>query len=539
MYYLRQLIYRITYPLQALLYAPSRLLGAPRRLLGMSLPARVAWLLALFLVLTTCAALVAYLLTPDRPQWEVWFEAWHILVIIGLLVAIPLLTYVTLRLWLEADVSRFPDIDRAWHMGLQALQRKGIDIGGTPLFLVLGANSERLVDGLMAAAGMEFQVQGVPEGRAPLKWYAHESGIFLVASEVGCLTHINRLEPAGRGPAEPAPDIRGTLETPGVRGTMVSGSPQPDARDAYGGDSAGDALTVPRGFRGTLMPGTRASMVPGASPGPAQAAGGSSAVPRRELDEQAERLQFLCQLLSQARQPMCSLNGTLVLLTWDGIQRPTSQKELPESVRRDLATLRESTRLCCPVTVMVAGMEAEVGFAELVRRVGVERAKTNRFGRGFDQWSAPTAENLEALTAHACGAFEDWVYDLFQQRDALGKTGNTRLYQLLCRIRSSVHERLTAILVNALASDVGESQRTGRPQLFGGCYFAATGASPDRQSFVKSVFEKMQQMEDELEWTDEALSRDRRCAGIANTLLAVNGLLLLAVAGMIVYRIAV
>jgi hypothetical protein len=86
---------------------------------------------------------------------------------------------------------------------------------------------------------------------------------------------------------------------------------------------------------------------------------------------------------------------------------------------------------------------------------------------------------------------------------------------------------------------VGDShQRTGRPQLFGGCYFAATGVSPDRQSFVKSVFEKMQQMEDELEWTDEALSRDRRCAGIANTLLAVNGLLLLAIAGMIVYRIA-
>ena len=91
------------------------------------------------------------------------------------------------------------------------------------------------------------------------------------------------------------------------------------------------------------------------------------------------------------------------------------------------------------------------------------------------------------------------------------------------------------VLINGLAPESGDHRERGRHQLFGGCYFAATGDSADQRSFVKSVFEKMQQMEDELEWTDEAVRKDRRCAGLANTLLAFNGLLLLAVVGMLVY----
>ncbi|MHB0955502.1 MAG: type VI secretion protein IcmF/TssM N-terminal domain-containing protein [Pirellulaceae bacterium] len=537
MYYLRQILYRLTYPLQALLSAPSRLFGTPKRLLGMSLPARVALLLAIFLVLVTIAAVLAYLLTPDRPQWEVWFGAWHILVIVGLLVAIPWLTYFTLKLWLEADVSRFPDIDRAWQAGIQELRRKGVDIGNTPLFLVLGADWERVADRLMGASAMEFLVPGVPEGCTPLRWYAHENGVYLVATDVGCLTHINRLAPeVAKAPTDPVRDIRGTLERPNVRGTLTFGSPPPDSvnpRESFGVPgraAAGD-------FRGTLVPGAHIGVVPSAVASASRGAGSAVAVSRRDMQEQSERLQFVCQLLSKARQPFCPVNGTLVLLTWDGIQRHTANKELPDSVRRDLDTIRDTTQVCCSVTVLVAGMEAEPGFAELVRRVGVARAMANRFGRGFDQWSPPTAENLDALTSHACGAFEDWVYDLFQQRDALGKAGNTKLYQLLCRIRSHVHKQLRNVLINGLAPDTGERRGSGRHQLFGGCYFAATGDSVDRRSFVKSVFEKMQQMEDELEWTDEAIRTDRRCAGLANLLLAFNGLLLLGLVAMLVYHL--
>ena len=114
-------------------------------------------------------------------------------------------------------------------------------------------------------------------------------------------------------------------------------------------------------------------------------AGGTAAVSRREMEEQSDRLRFVCQLLSKTRQPFCPLNGTLALLTWDGIQRRTAMKELPDSVRRDLDTIREATRLCCPVTVLIAGMEAEPGFAELVRRSGCRA----RHGKPFRAWLRP------------------------------------------------------------------------------------------------------------------------------------------------------
>ena len=121
--FLQTFWYYLLAPLRALLYAPTRLLGSAQRLLGLSLPARVALMLAVFMVLVSIAAFVAWLLTPveERTDFRVWLEPWHLLVILALLAVIPLMTYWALKLWLEGDVSKYPDIDRAWHEGLQEL----------------------------------------------------------------------------------------------------------------------------------------------------------------------------------------------------------------------------------------------------------------------------------------------------------------------------------------------------------------------------------------------------------------------------------
>ena len=46
--------------------------------------------------------------------------------------------------------------------------------------------------------------------------------------------------------------------------------------------------------------------------------------------------------------------------------------------------------------------------------------------------------------------------------------------------------------------------------LFGGCYFAASGETEDRQAFVTSVFRKMMDQEAELSWAPEAIAEDER-----------------------------
>src|SRR6185436_3487441 len=179
-----------------------------------------------------------------------------------------------------------------------------------------------------------------------------------------------------------------------------------------------------------------------------------------------ERLHYVCELVRRARRPVCPINGILVLLPLDIVQQVMIAKDIPAAIKSDLDAIRHATQLRCPVTMLVTGLEQEGGFGELVRRVGTSKAKTNRFGKGFDVWNPPTAENIDAFSSHACGAFEDWVYNLFRERDGLAKPGNAKLYMLLCKIRSEVRARLRSILLHGISIDANEKESAEPPPLF-------------------------------------------------------------------------
>jgi type VI protein secretion system component VasK len=236
-------------------------------------------------------------------------------------------------------------------------------------------------------------------------------------------------------------------------------------------------------------------------------------LPQNEAGEQTRRLEYLCQLIRRARQPLCPINGILALLPFGIIQSGMGgAREVQRALKADLKAVRRSLQLRCPVTMMVVGMENESGFRELVRRVGRERAAAQRFGKGFDKdqvWNELTPERLEATCAHACGAFEDWVYALFKERGALSKeVGNKKLFALLCKVRRDLKDRLSNLLIAAHDLDQEQDQEKDT-WLFGGNYFSATGDREDRQAFVAGVFEKLPEQQEEVEWTREALQRDR------------------------------
>jgi hypothetical protein len=261
-------------------------------------------------------------------------------------------------------------------------------------------------------------------------WYAGEPGIFLVCRDA---SHLSRLT---------------SLAGDRVTDTALSSADHPRhgaesrsfARDVgsrrrigrSGGFRAKDSA-VPGdfgaggGIQGTLVPG---AMDPMASPGAARSASAatSGGLSRRDAEEQVDRLRYVCRLLARARQPLCPLNGILTVLPFRAVSDVMLAKDIPAAVQGDLTAVRQVARVRCPVTALVAGMEAERGFGELVRRVGVSRARSNRFGKGYNVWNPPTAENIDAFSSHACGAFEDWVYSLFREADGLSKPGNAKLY---------------------------------------------------------------------------------------------------------------
>ncbi len=79
-------------------------------------------------------------------------------------------------------------------------------------------------------------------------------------------------------------------------------------------------------------------------------------------------------------------------------------------------------------------------------------------------------------------------------------------------------------------------QGIGKPLLFSGCYFAATGETDDRQAFVKSVFDKLIEQENELAWTDEAIIENDRYRRWARVSLGLSGVLAACLIGMITYK---
>lgn len=437
-----------------------------------------------------------------------------------------------LKLWLEGDVSQYPDIDYAWKEGLKALEQHGLNLLETPVFLILGAGDDIQAKSLLNASKLSFRVRDTPQGPAALHWYADPAGVYLVCTDtcrLGKLAALAKNAEQFGMPAGPtsfggnSAQFRGTIVPGGTAearpfATMLPAPKEPE-------------WNVAANLRGTMMAGAGGYDSPQAPTG-----GGMVTLSTADAAGQSARLAYVCTLLRRARQPLCPLNGILTLLPFSLIQRSSTEAvEVQRAVKEDLATIRRIAKIRCPVTALVVGMESENGFRELIRRVGADRAKVQRFGKGFNVWNPPAGEQIEAVARHACGAFEDWVYALFRETDGFNQTGNTKLYALLCKIRSDLHSRLTNLLVAAYAHD---SQPTAdrEPLLFSGCYFAATGETDDRQAFVKSVFEKLIEQENELSWTDDAIVENERYRRLARVSLGISGVLAACLIGMIVYK---
>src|SRR6185503_16845800 len=98
---------------------------------------------------------------------------------------------------------------------------------------------------------------------------------------------------------------------------------------------------------------------------------------------------------------------------------------------------------------------------------------------------------------------------LFKERGSLSKeVGNKKLFALLCKVRRDLKDRLSNLLIAVCGHDPEQKYDTD-PWLFGGTYFAATGDREDRQAFVAGVFEKLPEQQEEVEWTNDALRKDR------------------------------
>lgn len=510
----------------------ARLVSVPRRFLGLSLPARITLVLATILLATLILALVGQI-HAEGLAWQSRRPLFYGAGVLGLVAVISSVVYWAIRLWLEGGLPRYPDIDEAWRAGVAALARSRLPFQDLPVFLVLGVPDAATARQIFRAADLKGPLDGVPEGRQPLLWYATDRAVYLVASGLGCLGHLHRT--AGEGRAAPAdggpPETAATAAR--LRGTLV-----PGAKPAEGGHPAqpkAAAPAFPADLRGTIKPGAagagRGDARSGA-PGPSAASG----LPAADVQEQSERLAHVCQLLRRERNPVCPINGIITVLPYAMLANILVAKAVPKMVRHDLETIRQHARVNCLTAALISGLEQETGFFELVRRLGPENAKDNRAGHRFDPEIRPTQENMVTLSRQACGWFEEWVYYLFRQPEGLAQwSANRRLYRLLAKVRRDLLPRLESVLTSAFSADEDAAET---PPLMFGTYFAATGVGPsggELYGFVRGVLNRFDEEfntvpnrplpEYRMEWTRPALEEDRRYAIWTRALYVVNGLL--------------
>jgi hypothetical protein len=240
----------------------------------------------------------------------------------------------------------------------------------------------------------------------------------------------------------------------------------------------------------------------------------------QQQKENLEHLEYVFQRLRRVRQPYCANNGVLTILPYSVFRDILFSKDLANAVCQDLATLCHSTQLSSPVIALVTGMEAEPGFSELVLRVGLDRARLSRFGKGFDVWNKASDENMDALSSHACGAFEDHIYEMFKTGEGFDNPTNGKLYGMLCRLRRNLQLKLRVALVHGYSEKTESEHQI--PVRFGGCYFAATGSLDEEQVFVRSVFDKLGDHCEDLQWSDAAYREDASYLWIARLFTIVN-----------------
>jgi len=537
-YFLRQVFDRLMMPIRALFSAPGRLFASGKRIFGMSLPARVAWFVALFLVVCVAVSFLVFYKAEGRPFLATWWK--HVTAITVVIIVIPLVVYKLLKVWLEGDVSPFADIDHAWNAGLAELKRNGLELADIPLFLVLGSEGEVQEKSLFDASRLSFNVKEVPVGPAALHWYANPEAIYIVCTQVGNLSRLASVDKKSREETKGRPRAAASRSAPDIRGTVVAGVGDSVRESDYVPSHSTSVEAEPSGqpdMRVMTMDFSSHSQLMGASAASDKSRGGKASLSPEDAVEEERRLEYLCQLIRRARLPICPNNGILSLLPFGMLRKGAREAAiLQQAAGRDLNTIHRVFKLRSPVVALVVGMEEESGFRELVRRVGRDRAVNQRFGKGFDVSNPPIPERLVALCAHACGAFEDSVYALFKERGALSKPGNTKLYSLLCGIRHNVHQPLSNLLETVYGVDTDKAP-DAEPFLFSGCYFAAAGESEDRQAFIKAVFDKLSQEQGELQWTTAARRQDRVYQGIAQFLFGLDFLLMVYLIGLLGYKL--
>jgi hypothetical protein len=231
------------------------------------------------------------------------------------------------------------------------------------------------------------------------------------------------------------------------------------------------------------------------------------------------------------------VNGILVLIPAAATASAAEAAQTGALCHQDLATVRQTLQVHCPVQLMVCDLETVPGFGELLSRLPDEKQRRQLFGRRFPLLprltDAEVPGMLDSGVKWLCGELiSTLAFRLLNTESAHTEDvqeivrGNARLVRFLGEWNRR-QGNLSKILVQGVAPEPGE------PVLLGGCYLAATGPDAARQQgFIAGVFRLLLETQNYVFWTRQASLDERHYRRLtyatytAAALMAIGGVVL-------------
>lgn len=447
--------------------------------------------------------------------------------------------------WYLAKVIRTPleipasnDVQVAWKHAKDRIARAGIDLKQTPLFLTLGRPTGG-IHNFFSAAGFPLTVPPTPaDDDAPLRICGNQEALFLCCDRSSLLDEfVTRLSKRQAETVRAATAIR--------NGSGKDGhGPGAHLWESSTGKPANVALTTGASQSATAFSPTSGSAAVATLPNvkslPAESA--TAAKLEQQLDqlqmhldaaeqvlqptiqtdslvdlatelatEVSQRLEAICRLLSEDREPFCPINGIVVLVPISATDDVEIADHVGMRIEHDLQTIVDSLQMGVSVQMVLTGLETCVGAKALLNRFP-KAQRDRRLGAVIPiaPASEPEAQSMliDKTSQWLCDELFPPLISRLLSRDASDddsdcslQLGNQRLHGLMVSMRQRQH-----LISRMMRRAITAHQRNLRLR---GCYFAATGDDAVYgQAFAAGIIPMILGSQNEVRWLAERRRRD-------------------------------
>ncbi|MCA9135258.1 MAG: hypothetical protein KDB00_00830 [Planctomycetales bacterium] len=172
---------------------PPKKLPLHRRFLPTTIAGKAAATAALLLTAILVMVWMLRLFGSDSVRLSHAVSVTHMIIELALVVMIPVVLYWGIRRWNQVIEGEYPEIDRAWEAGIEALRAKGVALTDYPIFLILGSSDDEVEHGLMEALDTKMIIHGVPDATGvshALQWYMSSDAIYLFCPGASSLSAL-------------------------------------------------------------------------------------------------------------------------------------------------------------------------------------------------------------------------------------------------------------------------------------------------------------------------------------------------------------